>query len=133
VTVVGPIDTGDVQGFGLAEAMVGDRRFVVAVADDGALRRRGLMNVVDLGDLDGMVFDMGRNADSAFVMRNTLIPLDIAFFTDDGELVDTFEMTPCAEEPCQLYQPAGSYRYAFEVPLGVFDGLASGSMFELIP
>lgn len=117
------VDTGDVEGFGLGEITIGDETLAVAVADESELRQRGLMNVVDLGDLDGMLFVMDETVRSAFTMRNTLIPLHIAFFAESGELVDVFEMIPCDEEPCPTYRPSGSYRYAVEVPLGRFDDL----------
>jgi uncharacterized protein len=117
------VDTGDVEGFGLGEVTIGDETLVVAVADESRLRQRGLMNVTDLGELDGMLFVMDEAVRSAFTMRNTLIPLHIAFFTDSGDLVDVLEMSPCDQEPCPSYRPRGSYRYAVEVPLGQFDDL----------
>lgn len=117
------VDTGEVEGFGLGEVIIGDDTLVVAVANQSRLRRRGLMNVTDLGELDGMLFVMDETVRSAFTMRDTLIPLSIAFFTESGDLVDLLEMTPCDEEPCPTYRPRGSYRYAVEVPLGRFEGL----------
>jgi uncharacterized membrane protein (UPF0127 family) len=51
-------------------------------------------------------------------MKNTLIPLDIVFFSADGAFVDALTMAPCAEDPCPTYRPAGSYRYALEAPEG---------------
>jgi uncharacterized protein len=122
VTSVDP-DTGDVTGFGIGRIELDDETMLVAVADRSELRRRGLMEVSDLGELDGMLFVMDETVNSAFTMRNTLIPLHIAFFAESGELVDVLEMTPCVEEPCPSYRPAGRYRYALEVPLGGFDGL----------
>ncbi len=115
--------TGDVTGFAIGEVELDGETLLVAVADRGELRRRGLMEVADLGDLDGMLFVMDETVNSAFTMRNTLIPLHIAFFADSGELVDVLEMTPCPEEPCPTYRPGGFYRYAVEVPRGAFDGL----------
>jgi uncharacterized membrane protein (UPF0127 family) len=117
------IDTGDVQGFAIGTIQVGDREFRVAVADERALRLRGLMGVEDLGDLDGMLFIMDGMVQNGFTMRNTLIPLHIAFFDEAGVLVDVLEMMPCSEEPCPSYVPDGRYRYTVEVPLGEFEGI----------
>jgi uncharacterized protein len=119
--------TGDVSGFGIGEIELDGETLLVAVADRTELRRRGLMEVADLGELDGMLFVMDETVNSAFTMRNTVIPLHIAFFGETGELVDVLEMTPCVEEPCPSYRPSGNYRYALEVPLGVFDDLVSSA------
>jgi len=62
---------------------------------------------------------------NGFWMKDTLMPLDIAFFGADGSLVDLLSMVPCAGDPCPTYRPSGSYRSALEVPAGGFDGLAT--------
>ncbi|MEX0825762.1 MAG: DUF192 domain-containing protein [Acidimicrobiia bacterium] len=95
----------------------------VAVATDRDQRAQGLMGVTDLGGLDGMLFVWDADVASAFVMRDTLLPLDIAFFAADGTLVDLLRMEPCVAEPCERYQPSGSYRYALEAPRGAFDAI----------
>jgi len=115
--------TGDVEGFGIIEIELGGESMAVAVADTPDLRRQGLMFVEDLGDLDGMLFDFGGESRGAFWMKNTLIPLDIAFFDGDGELVAALTMVPCEADPCPTYDPEVPYSYAIEVPAGVFGGL----------
>ncbi len=57
-------------------------------------------------------------------MKDTLIPLDIAFFAEDGSLVDLLSMVPCTEEACPWYYPSGPYRSAIEVEKGGFEGLS---------
>lgn len=110
--------TGDVAGFAVDSVLLGERPLLVAIADTPDLRSRGLMGVSDLGDLDGMLFVFDAEVSVAFVMRNTLIPLVIAFFDDDGVEVDRLEMVPCLEEPCPLYGAAAEFRYALEMPAG---------------
>jgi uncharacterized membrane protein (UPF0127 family) len=95
----------------------------VAIADERDERAQGLMGVTDLGGLDGMLFVWDADVASAFVMRDTLVPLDIAFFAVDGTLVDLLSMEPCTAEPCERYQPSGPYRYALEAPRGAFDAM----------
>lgn len=108
----------------MVEVTVGGRPLTVAVADDPDTRGRGLMEVRDLGAVDGMLFSWGgETVTSRFTMRNTLISLDIAFFTADGELVDVLTMQPCDADPCPTYAASGAYAYAIEVPAGGFAGL----------
>jgi uncharacterized membrane protein (UPF0127 family) len=105
-------------GFELATVALDGRELLVAVADSGELRRRGLMGVETLGDLDGMIFVFDRDTTGGFWMKDTLVPLDIAFFTAGGAFVDGFSMEPCITTDCPTYRPNGAYRYALEVPRG---------------
>jgi uncharacterized protein len=116
--VTPPPATGDVVGFAVDTVLLGQRSLLVAVADTPELRSRGLMGVTNLGDLDGMLFVFDAEVTVDFVMRNTLIPLDIAFFDDDGVEVDRLEMAPCGDERCPLYGAAAGFRYALEMPAG---------------
>jgi uncharacterized membrane protein (UPF0127 family) len=82
------------------------------------------MGVADLGALRGMLFVWPDDVSSGFWMKDTLIPLDIAFFAADGSLVDRLSMVPCEADPCPSYRPSGPYRTALEVPAGGFEGVA---------
>lgn len=106
------------DGFEVATLTLDGTRLLVAVADDRSERQQGLMHLEDIGDLDGMLFVFDGDTSSGFWMKNTLIPLDIAFFAADGAFVDSFEMQPCVAVPCSTYRPDGSYRYALEMPAG---------------
>lgn len=103
----------------------------VAVADTPDLRAQGLMGLVDLGDLDGMLFVWPELASSGFWMKDTLIPLDIAFFDADGRWVNNFTMLPCTEAECPTYDPNGSYLYAIEVPDAGFATLTANAELKL--
>jgi uncharacterized membrane protein (UPF0127 family) len=63
-------------------------------------------------------------------MRNTLIPLSIAFFDSTNRIVRILDMEPCDDDQaeCPLYSPETSYRGALEVNQGAFDtwGVAEG-------
>lgn len=115
------LDTGDLGTPDVREVTVAGRSLTVAWADSNDERRRGLMEVTDLGDLDGMMFDFGRERPVSFTMRDTLIPLDLYFFDSDGEGVGMVEMVPCEEEPCPSYPSEASVRFALEVPAGHLD------------
>lgn len=88
------------------------------IADTFTSRQQGLMHITDLGDLDGMVFVFEEDSNGGFWMKNTLIPLDIAFFDSNGDFVDGFRMEPCVTDECPSYVPSGSYRYALEMAAG---------------
>ena len=48
-------------------------------------------------------------------MKNTLVPLTIAFFDAQGKRVRKFSMTPCRGDPCPVYKPRRWYRFALEL------------------
>lgn len=106
------------DGFDATTISIDDRSMTVAVADTPAKRSQGLMGVTDLGGLDGMLFVFEADSDVGFWMKDTLILLDIAFFDADGVFVDRLTMEPCTADPCPVYRPRGSYRYAVETPPG---------------
>ena len=107
------------------EVLVAEQPWVVAVADTRLLRTQGLMGVTELMNVDGMLFVFEEPVRVSFHMRDTLIPLDIAFFAGDGSLIDRFTMTPCDEDPCPTYPAAAPVKYAIETTVGGFDGLGS--------
>ncbi len=83
-------------------------------------RQRGLMEVTDpgLGGYDGMLFRFDQPTQVGFWMRNTPMPLSIAYVGEDGGLVTSTEMAPCEDSPdCQSYPSSGPYRWAIEVPV----------------
>ncbi|HSJ70557.1 MAG TPA: DUF192 domain-containing protein [Acidimicrobiia bacterium] len=106
-----------------AMVVVGDRTLLLAIADSPALRARGLMGVTDLGNLDGMLFYWRHEADGGFWMKDTLIPLDIVWFLEDGSYAGRASMVPCTDDPCPTYSPEGDpdYRYAIEARPGALD------------
>lgn len=115
----GPLPTlGNLES---ATISIDGHELVVAVADTPETRGRGLMFVTDLGEVDGMLFVFEGDTSTGFFMKNTLIPLDIAFFAADGRLVDVLMMKPCTTDQCPTYRPAGPYRHAIETPAGGFE------------
>lgn len=103
---------------------------LVAVAGTPGSRARGLMGVTDLEDLDGMLFVLDAPAVTRFWMKDTLIPLDIAFFDDEGGFVAAFTMEPCPSDPCPSYGPDTPVRYALEVPAGTMPPVRPGSVLD---
>lgn len=101
---------------------MGDNTLEVWVADDPDERRQGLRAVAELPEgIDGMLFVFPEPATPNFVMSETLIPLEVWFFDEQGLLVGSHEMTPCDAEPCPLYPAPGPVAWALETPLGERD------------
>jgi uncharacterized membrane protein (UPF0127 family) len=93
----------------------------VLVADSAAERANGLMDAPgpDLGGYDGMAFTWDEDATGGFWMKDTEVPLSIAYIDDRGAIVSTVDMDPCTVgDDCPGYPPAGPYRLAVEVPQG---------------
>ena len=97
-------------------------------ADDGPSRGRGLMQVESLPDGTGMLFRFGRPQEGGFWMKNTILPLSIAFADERGVINDVLDMEPCTADPCEIYRPDSRYSYALEVPRGAFSeqGITEG-------
>ena len=90
-------------------------------------RERGLMNRRDLGGYDGMIFEFPRADRVGFYMKNTLIPLSIAWFDSSGRFVSATDMVPCPPgKDCPLYYPAAAASTAIEVERGHLAGLGIG-------
>jgi uncharacterized protein len=106
------------------------------VADSEALRQQGLMGVTDedLGGYDGMLFVFQADSSGGFWMKDTLIPLSIAFADEGGAVVAVADMVPCpaATLHCPVTTPDQRYRYAVEVPAGALErvGLTEGSTLD---
>ncbi len=95
------------------------------VADTPDRRARGLMHREHLPADAGMVFvfEQERPGNAGFWMHNTLIPLDIAFMDDRGEILRILTMEPCRHTNplrCRNYRPGIGYHLALETNAGFF-------------
>jgi uncharacterized membrane protein (UPF0127 family) len=104
------------------------------VADSGAERSRGLMGRTGLAADTGMIFVFPGGTSTSFWMKDTLIPLSIAFWNEEGRVLDILEMVPCETEPCPLYSPGTTYTFALEMNAGWFadHGIEIGDRVELV-
>jgi uncharacterized protein len=93
----------------------------VQVADTPAERRTGLMGRRSLSPYDGMAFVWDEPVQSTFWMKDTLIPLSIAFWDANGRIVSILDMAPCEKDPCPTYGPAHPFVGALEVDQGAFE------------
>ena len=100
------------------------------VADTAETMTRGLMGRRSMPEDSGMIFVFAGDQRTPFWMKDTLIPLSIAFISSDGRILEMQEMQPLSED---LHQPSFPYRYALEVNQGFFDrnGVSVGDRVEL--
>ena len=105
----------------------------VEVADSDEERAAGLMHRELLPADAGMIFVFPEEASGGFWMKNTLIPLSIAFADADGRILRILDMEPCEADPCRIYDPGVSYRSALEVNQGAFSdwGVEEGDRLTL--
>ncbi|MDC0664315.1 DUF192 domain-containing protein [Marinobacter sp. SS21] len=101
----------------------GRAELMVEVAHTPAQRRIGLMGREVLQEDEGMLFlyPSERSGDTGFWMRNTLIPLDIAYLGEDGIVRAIRTMAPCpVDQTCPSYPAGAPYSAALEVNQGWF-------------
>jgi uncharacterized membrane protein (UPF0127 family) len=110
----------------------GEVRVRVEVADDPAERAKGLMYRKALGENRGMLFVYPEEQELSFWMKNTLIPLSIAFIDSQRRIIDIQDMKPLDDEPPH-YVSAEPAQYALEVNQGFFEkrGVKVGDRVEL--
>lgn len=113
----------------------GDRRveMPVLVADTPELRSTGLMGRSALPEDAGMVFVYDDESQSPFWMKDTLLPLTIAYVGEDGTVQQLTDMDPCTADPCPTYPADQPYRYAVEANQGYYarHGITTGWTLEV--
>ncbi len=79
----------------------------------------GLMNRTSLGLNAGMLFVFSQPQRQSMWMKNTQIPLDIVFITDDLRVQRIYaDVPPCTADPCPTYDSIVPIRYVLEVNAG---------------
>ena len=104
------------------------------IADEFEERQTGLMGRESLDADAGMAFVWSEEFRGSFWMKDTLIPLSIAFWDDRSRIVAILDMEPCEADPCPSYDPEVPFLGALEVNAGFFDehAVEVGDRIELI-
>jgi uncharacterized protein len=103
----------------------GMHNIVAEVASTPLQRQIGMMMRTQMAQNEGMLFVFDQPEPQCFWMRNTLLPLSIAFIGDDGRIVNIAEMQPQSDDSHCSAKPV---RYVLEMNKGWFDkrGLKAG-------
>lgn len=102
------------------------------VAASEADRQQGLMMRTKMGSNEGMVFDFGAPAGVCMWMKNTLLPLSVAFIDGEGKIVNIEDMQP---QTTDSHCAKKVVRYALEMNQGWFrqKNIKPGSKIEGLP
>lgn len=101
----------------LMELSAGFHRIEAEVAATDQNRQLGLMNRKAMPTQRGMLFVFTQDNTHCMWMRNTLLPLSVAFMDGDGKIINIEDMQPQTEDNHCARRPA---RYALEMNLGWF-------------
>jgi hypothetical protein len=124
--------TAQAQRLPTAQLTAGIHLITAEVAATDPTRTRGLMFRQSLPPNHGMLFIFDSKAVHCMWMRNTLIPLSVAFIEDDGSIVNIEDMQPHDERSHCARQPV---RYALEMTQGWFSqkGVGPGMKLGRLP
>ena len=111
---------------------IGTHKLTAEVAASPDQRSLGLMNRFSLKPDHGMLFVFERSEPLSFWMKNTYIPLSIAFIAPDGRIVNIEDMKPQTDE---THWSRGPAMYALEMKKGWFAerGIGPGAVVKGIP
>ena len=103
----------------------------VETADTQEAQEKGLMGRESLDEDRGMLFVYDRDSRKSFWMKNTKIPLSIAYIAADGTIREIYDMEPLST---RTVDSRYSVRYALEVNQGAFQrhGIKTGDKVEFI-
>jgi len=120
------------QNLPKAEITIGELSIAVEIANTLAQRTTGMMYRRKLGPDEGMLFIFERDENLRFFMKNTYVPLSIAFIRSDGIISNIADMEPHTLTPHHSRTPS---RYALEMPQGWFmkRGFKAGTRVEIPP
>ena len=129
----------DLDSMSTTEFSIGETKFRAWVANTEEQRNKGLMFVkaqqmqaMEDGTERGMLFIFERERHLNFWMKDTVIPLDIAYARSDGTIVKILTMTPL-DTRLNQYPSGEPARYALEVNAGVFaaKGISEGDTIKI--
>jgi uncharacterized membrane protein (UPF0127 family) len=101
----------------IVQLTIDGNKVIAEIANTEPTRMAGLMFRKDMGADNGMLFVFPDSKVRAFWMKNTLIPLSIAYMNEKGIVENVLEMPPQTE---QSFMSDGSAQFALEMNAGWF-------------
>jgi uncharacterized membrane protein (UPF0127 family) len=130
-----PLPGFDEIGFTITDPQGAMAEWCAMLAASDAQHAQGLMNQRDLRGYDAMLFRYDEPINGAYWMKDTLIPLAVAYFDAGGRFINAQGMDPCPPDTvsCPTYPAAAPFQYAIEVPRGGLGalGIGAGSQLQL--
>jgi len=125
-------DTSSANDDGMVTIKLGDKDYRLAYADDNMERQLGLMYRRKMCDDCGMLFKFDSVRIASIWMKNTYIPLDLAYITEQGEIVAIKQLTPHDLTSVPSPKPV---LYALEMNQGWFakQDIRVGDKVEMLP
>lgn len=117
--------------FGQAKVKLANQVYTLEFAANDQQRARGLMYRTELCDVCGMLFDFSESRYVGMWMKNTNIPLDVAYVDVKGKIINIEQMQP---HTLQAHHSQAAVRYAIEMNLGWFalQGIEAGDKVRFI-
>jgi uncharacterized membrane protein (UPF0127 family) len=109
--------------------------FQVEIVSSQEETSKGLMFRESLEENSGMFFIFQKEGIHGFWMKNTLIPLDIIWISENLEVVHIEKnVQPCQSDPCEIYANTENALYVLELNSGIADkiNLEIGNKAEII-
>jgi uncharacterized membrane protein (UPF0127 family) len=127
-----PVFAQQAQTFKVVPLTAGMHVIHAEVAATEAQRQQGLMYRKKMEPNEGMIFLFGAPATVCMWMKNTHIPLSVAFLDDDGKIVNIEDMQPNTTDS---HCARKTVRYALEMNLGWFKqkNIKPGAMIQGLP
>lgn len=112
---------------------VAGKAVTAEVADEPQERKTGLMYRDTLAADSGMLFVMPRPERASFWMKNTTLPLSVAYINPGGVIVEIHDLEPLDEKPVPSAFP--NIAYALEMRQGWFaeNGVLAGDRIRGLP
>ena len=132
LALAGPASAAPAPDLPTKALTIGTQKLTAEVVATPEQRAVGLMNRFSLKPDHGMLFVFERAEPQGFWMKNTYIPLSIAFVTDDGRITNIEDMKPQTEE---THWSKGPARFAIEMKKGWFAdrGIGPGAVVGGLP
>jgi uncharacterized membrane protein (UPF0127 family) len=112
---------------------IGKATLHVEIAATDAQREQGLMYRQKLADNDGMIFLMPGIAPATFWMKNTLIPLSVAFLDRNGIILEIHDMKPLDESITRSESDQVAYAIEANVHWFALNGIKPGDRISPAP